>query len=119
MTWRFHCIFSKITYVCWLIILGTLRTFPLLKEATAYWYLRPFLPDVERDVFPGCYPGKTFHISNKYHPAIHDFLVSAPDMGPGDTIWWHADLVSIDTSSTWHQGKQILFHYLKWTLFLV
>ncbi len=72
---------------------GTLRVFPFLKEATAYWYLRPFLEDVERDVFPGCYPGKTFHISNAFHPAIHDYLVSIPDMGPGDSVFWHADLV--------------------------
>ena len=29
---------------------GTLRVLPLLREATAYWMLRPFLPDVPRCV---------------------------------------------------------------------
>jgi hypothetical protein len=32
---------------------GTLRVLPLLKESTAYWILRPFLPDVPKDLFPG------------------------------------------------------------------
>lgn len=73
---------------------GTLRVLPLLKEATAYWMLRPFLPDVPEGVFPGAFPGKTFHISNRWHPKLHDELVSIPEVGPGDTVWWHADLVS-------------------------
>ena len=72
---------------------GPLRVFPLLRESTAYWMLRPFLPDVPRDVFPGAFPGKAFHVSNKWHPAIHDHLMSVPEVGPGDTVWWHADLV--------------------------
>ena len=72
---------------------GTLRVVPLLKESTAYWYLRPFLQDVPRDFFPGAAPGKSFHILEKWHPKLYDTLIPIPDVGPGDTVWWHADLV--------------------------
>ena len=44
--------------------------------------------------FIGCSPGKTFHVSEKWHPKLYDALVSIPDISPGDTVWWHADLVS-------------------------
>ena len=72
---------------------GTLRVLPLLKESTAYWMLRPFLPDVPEDVFPGCYPGKGFHVSERFHPELYSALVSIPEVQPGDTVWWHGDLV--------------------------
>ena len=72
---------------------GTLRVLPLLPESTAYWMLRPFQPDVPADVFPGAFPGKAFHISPTWHPLLHSALVSIPEVGPGDSVWWHADLV--------------------------
>ena len=72
---------------------GTLRVLPLLKEATAYWILRPFMSDVPRDLFPGCYPAKTLHITEKWHQLLADHLVSIPDISPGDTVWWHPDTV--------------------------
>jgi hypothetical protein len=72
---------------------GTLRVLPVLKEATAYWMLRPFLRDVPPNLFPGCYPGKTFHISEQWHSDLHKHLISIPKVNPGDTVWWHADTV--------------------------
>ena len=35
---------------------GTLRLLPILKEATAFFMLRPFASDVSGSTFPGCYP---------------------------------------------------------------
>ena len=72
---------------------GTLRVFPFVKDATSYIMLRPFMPDVPEDLFPGAIPGKAFHISAKWHPLIHGKLVSVPAVKPGDTVWWHPDLV--------------------------
>jgi len=72
---------------------GTLKVLPNLKESTAYWYLRPFLADVPEGLFPGCFPRKTFHVSKKWHDLLHDSLISIPKVNPGDTVWWHPDLV--------------------------
>ena len=58
--------------------------------------LRPFMPDVPENLFPGAIPGKAFHISAKWHPLIHDHLISVPALKPGDTVWWHPDLASLD-----------------------
>ena len=74
---------------------GTLRVLPLLKESTAYWMLRPFMPDIPNDVIPGAFPGKSFHVSPNWHAKLHDSLVSVPEVGPGDTVWWHGDLVGL------------------------
>ena len=73
---------------------GTLRVFPFVKDATSYIMLRPFMPDVPKNLFPGAIPGKAFHISAKWHPLVHGKLISVPEVKPGDTVWWHPDLVS-------------------------
>ena len=77
---------------------GTLRVLPLLKEVTAYWILRPFSPDVPLDAFPGCYPSKSFQITEKWHKILIKSMVSLPQIEPGDTVWWHPDLVRLSIS---------------------
>ena len=71
------------------------QVLPLLKEVTAYLMLRPLLPDVPLEVLPGAVPGKTFHVSGQWHPALalNTSLVPIPRVHPGDTVWWHPDLV--------------------------
>lgn len=85
---------------------GTLKVLPSLKESTAYWYLRPFLEDVPRGLFPGCFPGKTFHVSRKWHDLLLDGLVSIPKIYPGDTVWWHTDLVGAFKSLLEHHSHR-------------
>ena len=53
---------------------GTLQVLPNLKEVTAYLLLRPLLQEAAPDLLT---------------PA----LVSVPELGPGDTVWWHPDLL--------------------------
>ena len=72
---------------------GTLKVLPNLKEVTQYLMLRPLLDDVAKDVLPGVVPGKTFHLTDKYHNLLRNSLVSIPSIEPGDTVWWHPDLV--------------------------
>jgi hypothetical protein len=55
--------------------------------------------------YSGCSPGKTFHVSSKWHPKVYDALVSIPEIGPGDTVWWHADLVSSGFQISPHSFK--------------
>ena len=83
---------------------GTLKVLPLLKEPTAYLMLRPFLSDVRENQMPGCIPSKAFHISRKWHPDLYDNLISIPKIYPGDTVWWHPDLIhSIENE---HKGDE-------------
>ena len=83
---------------------GTLKVFPLLKETTAYIMIRPFLSDVNENQMPGCVPSKTFHVSQRWHPDIYNELISIPRIFPGDTVWWHPDLLhSVENN---HQGSE-------------
>ena len=70
-----------------------MQVLPLLKEVTAYFMLRPFAPEVPFDLFPGTFPAKTFHITSDWHKVLHNKLISIPHIHPGDTVWWHPDLV--------------------------
>ena len=83
---------------------GTMTVLPLLKETTAYWILRPFLPDVPEDLFPGALPGHSFHVSRRWHPLVHDALVPIPDVEPGTMVFWHPDLIHAVESR--HGGKE-------------
>ena len=83
---------------------GTLKVLPLLKETTAYIMIRPFLSDVHANQMPGCVPSKPFQISRKWHPELYDGLISIPKIYPGDTVWWHPDLVHCIEKK--HEGNE-------------
>jgi hypothetical protein len=72
---------------------GTLQVLPLLKEATAFLLLRPFLSDVPENDFCGAYPGKGHDLMPEFHAKLLRAVTPIPDMNPGDTVWWHSDLV--------------------------
>jgi hypothetical protein len=93
---------------------GTLRVFPFLKEATAYWILRPFVGptssgDWELDTtstqFHGALPGRGQELFPQTHPhlSLPDSLPSLPIMRPGDFVFWHGD--AIHAVESVHRGK--------------
>ena len=84
---------------------GTLKVLPNLQEVTQYLMLRPLLPDVPEDVLPGVAPGKKFHLSDKWHKHLSDSMVSLPSISPGDTVWWHPDLVH--AVEEWNSSAQV------------
>ena len=55
--------------------------------------LRPFLRDVAPTSFCGANPGKTQDLFPEFHKAVMEGLVAVPDVRPGDSVWWHCDLV--------------------------
>jgi hypothetical protein len=82
---------------------------PDIKIMTAYMILRPFFVspedgdwrdpelwkvDEETGWFPGTYVWDSQLLSPASHPHLYleDTLLSIPDMEPGDTVWWHADV---------------------------
>jgi hypothetical protein len=72
---------------------GTLQVVPMLREALAYFLLRPLLDDVPEDLLCGSRRGKAQAISAEWHQPLLDCLVSIPHVEPGDTVWWHPDLI--------------------------
>jgi hypothetical protein len=93
---------------------GTLKVFPFLKEATAYWYLRPFVRptasgewelDTSSSQFHGAQPGRGQELFPTSHPhlGLPDSLPSLPMMRPGDFVFWQGD--AIHAVEAKHQGK--------------
>lgn len=88
---------------------GGLMLVPDIKTVTAYMILRPFFKAPEdgdwRDPerwevdetsgwFPGTYRWDSQLLSRASHPHLflEETLLSIPEMQPGDTVWWHADV---------------------------
>lgn len=72
---------------------GTLQVVPMLRESLAYFLLRPLLDDVPAELLCGARRGKAQAINAEWHQPLLDCLVSIPHVEPGDTVWWHPDLI--------------------------
>lgn len=71
---------------------GVLHTVPI-PHAMAYLMLRPLLSDVPADEMCGVQPNRTFPVDEKWHPLLVKGLAGIPDVAPGDTVWWHCDMI--------------------------
>ncbi|HYD99774.1 MAG TPA: DUF1479 domain-containing protein [Alphaproteobacteria bacterium] len=71
---------------------GTLRLSPL-ANGIAYILLRALMDDVAEDDLCGAQPGRALSASEQWHPALMATMVSIPTVEPGDTVWWHPDVV--------------------------
>jgi hypothetical protein len=71
---------------------GTLRLAPI-ANGIAYMLLRALMDDVPPDDLCGAKPGRALSATAEWHPALISAVVSIPQVGPGDTVWWHPDIV--------------------------
>jgi Protein of unknown function (DUF1479) len=71
---------------------GTLQLIPI-AESMVYVLLRAIQDDVPEDDLCGAQPGRALSISEQYHGLLLDALSSIPLMQPGDTVFWHSDVV--------------------------
>ena len=71
---------------------GTLQLMPIAR-AIVYLLLRPLLDDVPEDVLCGAEPGRALSITPDWHPTLMPALSPIPQVEPGDTVWWHPDVV--------------------------
>ena len=71
---------------------GTLQLIPIAK-AMAYILTRALLDDVPKDELCGSKLGKALSVNKEYHSLLLEGLISIPNMKPGDTVWWHPDVV--------------------------
>jgi hypothetical protein len=71
---------------------GTLQLIPITK-AMAYVLTRALLEDVPENELCGSKVGKALSVNETYHSLLLEGLISIPKMYPGDTIWWHPDVI--------------------------
>jgi len=71
---------------------GTLQLIPIAKSM-AYILTRALLDDVDEKDLCNSMPARALSVNSKYHSLLLRGLVSIPKMNPGDTVWWHPDVV--------------------------
>jgi hypothetical protein len=81
---------------------GTLQLIPI-AESMVYVLLRALQDDVAEDDLCGAKPGRALSISEQYHGLLIQALSSIPLMEPGDTVFWHSDVVHAVENE--HRGK--------------
>jgi hypothetical protein len=71
---------------------GTLQLIPV-ANAMMYVLLRALQDDVPEDELCGAAPGRALSVNPQYHSLLIEALSSIPLMEPGDTVFWHSDVV--------------------------
>ena len=83
---------------------GTLQLIPTILSI-AYVMIRPFMPDVPEEILCGAEEGRAQAITKEWHALLLRGLVSIPKVEPGDTVWWHSDVVHAVEHE--HKGKDV------------
>ena len=71
---------------------GTLQLLPI-ANAIAHVLFRSLQSDLGDDQLVLADPGKVLGIDADHHSDLLAGMVSIPDVEPGDTVWWHPDLI--------------------------
>jgi hypothetical protein len=81
---------------------GTLRLTPIAR-GMAWMLLRALQDDVPPDDLCGATAGRALGLDRRWHRALLDAEVSIPRVEPGDTVFWHPDVVHAVEDE--HRGK--------------
>jgi len=81
---------------------GTLQLIPSAR-VLGWMILRAMQDDVPNDELCGAQPGRALPCNPEWHDLVLEGLCTIPEMQPGDSIWWHADLVHAVEDE--HNGK--------------
>jgi hypothetical protein len=71
---------------------GVLATVPI-PAAMAYILLRALRDDVADDDLCGVTPRQVLAVTEQWHPLLLRGYTAIPDLAPGDSVWWHCDLI--------------------------
>ena len=82
---------------------GVLHTVPI-PLAMAYLMLRPLLDDVPADSMCGVALNQAFPVNERWHPLLMEAVTPIPDVAPGDSVWWHCDMIHSVAPVTDQQG---------------
>ena len=81
---------------------GTLQLIPI-ANSMVYMLLRALQDDVPEDELCGAKPGRALSVQPEWHSLLLEALTSIPLMQPGDTVFWHSDVVHAVENE--HKGK--------------
>jgi hypothetical protein len=68
-----------------------------------YILLRALQDDVAETELCGAQPGRALSVQPEWHALLLDALTSIPPMQPGDTVFWHPDVVHAVENE--HEGR--------------
>jgi len=71
---------------------GTLELLPI-ANAIAYILLRALQDDVPDTELCLAKPGRALGVNEQWHPDLTPGIVPIQTVAPGDTVWWHPDVV--------------------------
>ncbi len=71
---------------------GTLQLVPMAR-GMAYMLLRALQDDVPDTELCGAAAGRALRMNQQYHAPLLRAQVPVPKVYPGDTVWWHPDVV--------------------------
>jgi hypothetical protein len=71
---------------------GTLQLLPMAR-AISYLLLRPMAKDVPDDDLCGAKPGRALSLVEQWHALLKPAITPIPLVEPGDTVWWHTDII--------------------------
>jgi hypothetical protein len=71
---------------------GPLQVLPIAR-AIVYLLLRPLAKDVPEDDLCGAQPGRALSLVDRWHALLKPAITPIPLVEPGDTVWWHSDIV--------------------------
>ena len=71
---------------------GTLQLVPMINAMT-YMLLRALQDDVPEDNLCGAEAGRALYATEKWHAPLLRAMVPLPLVQPGDTVWWHPDII--------------------------
>merc|ERR1711962_1325647 len=66
--------------------------------------MRLLLDDIPENMIPGYEPNQPYYLVPQIHSKLMNAMVSIPEVNPGDSVWWHCDL--IHSVEEIHQGKK-------------
>jgi hypothetical protein len=81
---------------------GVLHVLPI-PSAIAYALLRALQDDVPAEELCGAANGQALPINERWHAVLLPALVPIPAVEPGDTVWWHGDMIHCVADDTTHE----------------
>lgn len=82
---------------------GTLNVVPIAR-ASAWVLLRALMDDIADDDLCRAKLGRALGIFEEFHSLLLQAYVPIPEVNPGDTVWWHPDLIHGVENE--HRGKE-------------
>ena len=71
---------------------GTLNIVPITRTI-AWLLLRALADDIPADALCRAKAGRALGVFKEYHELVMDAYVPIPTVNPGDTVWWHPDVI--------------------------